>query len=828
MNYLHRLSERLETLHLYGLDERRSALQESGERLDPIALYQPLNTTTRVPVEDDGGENDILAARLPKTRALTALEAVGRERSVLLRGAQGGGKSSFLRYLVLSLLERSPEGERTGMLRLEPAWTHGWLFPLWVDLRDLSRSGRLDGTAAGLCAHLAADLGIYADQLCRQILAPGGVLLLLDGLEEAPAAAAELLGGLEAIASIAEDVRPSCVFVTSRPYVAPEDLRNDPLSSLAEVTLAPWILDQMEAYAREWYAELRRRDWVDEDEARDLPGHLCSALRRTEVRELAQRPAMMATIALLHTLREGLPADQGMFYHALIALILATWSDGKLENERDLRQAFDLESLSDTVAQLTYQGTARLEDASDLVLLSERDLRTALVEICRDGRWETVNELVTRVSARPSLLVERDPGCYAFASPGLQAYVAARHLVSQPDLPGLVVELAESDLDRWRQPIAYAASRLAWLGEDLPAALSLVDALVGPSVPGDEKAPPDKTAWRMAWVAGEMLAYLGQSFDLGDAAETVSRVRGRLVTLLGQGLLDPRERLRAGRSLDHLPRGDTRQGVSSPGSVWCEVPEAPFWLGEGDEARLVEMGAFWIARYPVTNTQYLAFVEATGHRPPSHWQGGRPPAGLGNHPVVYVTWDDVMAYCAWWNVNIRGGQLYVWQADQACAVKPVPPTWQARLPSSAEWEKAARGGLRIPGPDGEPVDNPLPHRRFPWGDSWVLSSGETRGDETRCNVSESNIGETTPVGMYLSGASPYGVLDAAGNVWEWCNDWAGEERRYKVRRGGAFRYTHDQARCSALDRSHPDLSWPYVGFRPVLGPPIREEDAADR
>jgi formylglycine-generating enzyme required for sulfatase activity len=147
-----------------------------------------------------------------------------------------------------------------------------------------------------------------------------------------------------------------------------------------------------------------------------------------------------------------------------------------------------------------------------------------------------------------------------------------------------------------------------------------------------------------------------------------------------------------------------------------------------------------------------------------------------------------------------------------------------RLPMSVEWEKAARGGLEIPAPvngssaDDAFMDNPLPRRVYPWGNGWQLSSPDVQGDETRCNVSESGIGTTTPVGMYPDSVSPYGLMDMAGNVWEWCLDWTDEDYRYKIRRGGAFRYTHEHARCATYDQAHPSLGWPHLGFRIALAP----------
>ncbi|MBN1890078.1 MAG: SUMF1/EgtB/PvdO family nonheme iron enzyme [Thermoflexales bacterium] len=132
---------------------------------------------------------------------------------------------------------------------------------------------------------------------------------------------------------------------------------------------------------------------------------------------------------------------------------------------------------------------------------------------------------------------------------------------------------------------------------------------------------------------------------------------------------------------------------------------------------------YYMAKTPVTNGQYLAFVEKTGQRALGYWKGGKLPKGKENHPVVNVTWHDAVAYCRWL-AEVTG--------------KPYG------LPSEAEWEKATRGT------DG---------RIYPWGNDW---------DAKKCNTSEGGKKGTTPVVAYPGGASPYGCLDMSGNVWEWC------------------------------------------------------------
>jgi formylglycine-generating enzyme required for sulfatase activity len=205
---------------------------------------------------------------------------------------------------------------------------------------------------------------------------------------------------------------------------------------------------------------------------------------------------------------------------------------------------------------------------------------------------------------------------------------------------------------------------------------------------------------------------------------------------------------------------------------------------------------YYLAKTPVTNSQYMAFVQATGYRQPEYWTEGSPPPGKEDHPVRHVSWYEALAYCRW--LSEATGKRY-------------------KLPSEAEWEKGARGT------DG---------RIYPWGNQW---------DAARCNSEESGRDDTTPVGTYPQGASPYGVLDTAGNVWEWTRSLWGKSRdnpefkypynpedgrenpeasqdTYRVERGGGFlslpRYGY--VRCARRLRNCPNDLIRDFGLRVVV------------
>jgi formylglycine-generating enzyme required for sulfatase activity len=220
---------------------------------------------------------------------------------------------------------------------------------------------------------------------------------------------------------------------------------------------------------------------------------------------------------------------------------------------------------------------------------------------------------------------------------------------------------------------------------------------------------------------------------------------------------------------------------------WVDIPRGSVII----EGQTKSVSAFVIAKYPITNAQYQVFVDDPNGYTDSEWwdyssdaqqwraENKQPQttAFEGNdHPRTNVTWFEAVAFCRWLSEKTKQSLM---------------------LPTETQWHCAAYGDNRY---------------KYPWGDEF---------DENRCNTHESDIGATTPVTRYPNGASPYGVIDMIGNVWEWCltdydtsvNDITVVAWRMRVCRGGSWYNHKDFSHSSFRGRNVPESFHNFYGFR---------------
>ncbi len=301
----------------------------------------------------------------------------------------------------------------------------------------------------------------------------------------------------------------------------------------------------------------------------------------------------------------------------------------------------------------------------------------------------------------------------------------------------------------------------------------------------------------------------------GEDPERLQAVQQQMIQVLADGSQATPARLSAGNALAHLgdPRFYGAEGFHLPHDDmlgFVEIPAGNFRMGsdptKDDQAREEEqpqhslpLETFYMAKYPVTVAQFQLFVNESGHKVANDDSL----QGLPNHPVRYVSWYDALAYCEWLQQR-----LAQWAQTPSVLSNRFQQQWCIVLPSEAEWEKAARGSDA---------------RIYPWGNTF---------DANNANHETTGLDGPSTVGCYPNGASPYGLHDMSGNVWDWTRTiWGeydfnknefireynypyemndGRERMDKqdnlvrVVRGGAYYNEPNVLRCAARGRRDPD------------------------
>jgi len=860
--YINRVFVTSKALPLFLIDPR--AVERTRQQtMDLVAVYIAGDTLTLVARDEseDKEKNHLdeeMGKKEEEPRVITALKGITMERQMVLLGNPGSGKSTFTNHLALCLAGERIEKDGKWLFRLEPVWTHGPLLPLRLTLREFAASDHCSGTAAGLWdfitdTFISEGLGDYAP-IMRECLLKGGVMALFDGLDEV-ADPDERIAVRNAVAEFAVTYGhpKNRYLVTCRSY-AYQDMQCQ-LSEYVTHTLAPFNQGQINKFIRYWYKEVCRLGWKSPAEAEDMKNRLQNATRRADLMPLARNPLQLTMMASLHFSWGRLPEDRVELYQEMVRLLLVRWQEARLGEDVGVTKMVSAGKLESVLERVAFVAHRAQEGSEGPANISEAQLRSVLKD-CVKGSWDRAGELMKFIKERAGLLIEQSPGVYTFPHRSYQEYLAGAYLSVQSDFPNEMAHLVRANYTQWREVTLWAVGVMARLKKMTYIAIDVASALCPHEIPDGNV--PDKD-WIVASLASEVLLEVGlEEIKSSEMHEyVIERILGWLKTLVERGVLTPAVRSKSGDTMARL--GDTRTEVTTLKDIqFCCVPHGSFWMGSDEYAwekpqqinEKIDYD-FWISRFPITNAQFALFVESGGYEEFEYWPEAKKarvwedgkvkgrwdehprnephncanPYDLPNHPVVGITWYEALAFTRW----LRD---YLIRKDL------LSKDWTVSLPYEAEWEKAARGGLKIPKgtlilpvhgitPDRYTtlIDNPDPNRRYPWGKDI---------DVNLVNYYETGIGYTSTVGCFPGGVSPYGCEEMSGNVWEWTGsifkgypydpkdgreDLSSQKKdNPRVIRGGSYDHDGEFMCCSSRRGDHPYYWFNYVGFRVLLSP----------
>ena len=828
--YLYRQFCNAGVLSLEGIDPKAASCEQDS-CLSLGAVYTALQT---LGAEEEGLRKE--RAGMPDGARKSALGALNEHRHLVLLGDPGGGKSTFVNFVTwcmagelighqdanLDLLTQPvPKDDGKDDEKCQP-WEHGPLLPVRIILRDFAASGMLEGCddAADLWNFIEADLkgaelGDFAPCLKNELRDPGGILLL-DGLDEVSGAKNQRAHIKAAVEGFIKAFGNTRVVLTSRTYAYQrQDWR---IPGLQEAVLAPFSAGQIRRFIDRWYDQTALVRGTNVDDAKGRAELLKRAVFGKErLRGLAERPLLLTLMASLHSWRGGdLPENREELYADTVDLLLDWWERPKIVKDREGNPVLAQPSLMEwlkidrvrmrrALNELAYTVHARQPDLKGTADIPESELVQALWDLAENPDANP-KKLLAFLRDRAGLLLPWGVKVYRLPHRTFQEYLAACHLTDW-DFPDQAAELCRNDPERWREACLLAGAKAARGASS--TIWSLVGELCYREAEDSEAGMPD--VWG-ALLAGQALAESAVLDKVSPRNRTkLDRVRKWLVRIMEGERLPALERVNAGNALAVL--GDPRFNPD----LWClpddenlgfvEIPAGPFWMGSDKSLdkdafdsetprHPVDLSVFLMARFPVTVAQFRCFAEETGRKLDSGWKGAN---RFDNHPVVAVTWHDAVAYCQWLTqkLNDRG-----WNGA-------------VRLPTEAQWEKAARGTEGL---------------IYPWGGT---------ADPNRANYEDTGIGGTSPVGCFAGGKSPFGLLDMAGNVYEWTTSIWGEEflepefkypydsadgreddtsGSIRVLRGGSWYGSARFCRSASRGRGAPGYRLRSFGFRLVFLP----------
>ncbi|HKH47862.1 MAG TPA: SUMF1/EgtB/PvdO family nonheme iron enzyme [Thermoanaerobaculia bacterium] len=774
-------------------------------KLPLLEMYIPLHARVEMP-EGEAWDRQRIAGRSlteAEQEALgrgqstrqPVLDLLGKYDGLILLGDPGAGKTTFLKFLALTLA--TGQGEAVGL---------GDRLPVLVPLAPYAEALALgDLPLLDFFARYFRErnVDLPLEEIVKPALERGKVLLLLDGLDEVrnPEHRHLLVERVKDFYSFYKEAGNKFV-LTSR-IVGYREVRPE-APGLAEATLVDLEDEEIEGFIEKWTAALERAASgatavAELDAAREREELLAAVHGNPGVRALATNPLLLTILAVMKRQGVSLPERRAALYQACVETLLRHWNLARSLSGRSVAVLDEVEILKVLAPLALWMH----ETSPGIGLVREWDLRHQLENLCRERGHANpegaARQFMEDVHKGTALLVDRGGQRYGFLHLTFQEYLAGMALakLAEQEVGPLVDALAARvDDTAWREVLLLAVGYLGIVQKRDGAAGAVLEELI-------ERAPGSP---------GEAVVLAGRAVaDMRAGGVTPAcrqKVVEALLVTMRSDRAEPRRRAEAGFALAEL--GDPRPEVMSlDGMEFCRVPAGPFRMGSAaDEGYDEERPAhdldlpyeYFLGRYPVTVAQFRAYVEASGKQPGDLDSLRRP----ANAPVVWLSWNESLAFCRWLTVRWRD-------------LGRIEPGWAVSLPSEAEWEKAARGeGGRI----------------YPWGPD---------PDPNRMSYAETGIGAPSPVGCFPLGASRYECEEMSGNVWEWTRslwgkDWQKPDFPYpyrvgdgredleassevlRVLRGGAFDNDPWLVRCAYRYRGFPRYrSW-GVGFRLVLVP----------
>jgi formylglycine-generating enzyme required for sulfatase activity len=786
------LRRECEKVVLLGLDLRDRQNVRLGQ------VYVPALTPAPREAPDAGSRRRVARERWPSEEPL--LHRLGRE-SLYVPGAPGSGKSTFCRWVALAVvtggLPSLPKDLPAEVAEQMPEALRGrfpFLCPLrqWAsDRRWLAGSGQWsrqqleDALAAWIDA---ARPGGLTSPAFLEVLHLGTCLLILDGVDEVPEQVDGQYSRSNFLSGLA-DALPhwtaagNRVLLTSRPYGIEDAARRN--LGLAQAELSALPRELQDVFICRWYAAANVGGGIDK--ARGLIAHLDG---RPDLDELRPNPMLLTALCVKYDEDLRLPGDLYRLYTAVTDQVL--YKRFHTEPERDLARL----RLA-AVALAMHTGSERHPRTTPAAEISFDEVDDALTELARTDRTSEQGsrdaaERREDLLSRSGLLLPRPNRRAAFFHLSFQEFLTAVRLQRAMDNErGVVAQRMRAP--EWRRTLRFLFCAVA--DQASPERALAEYAVLLKELDPEHLAKDPHPALLLAKCLEVGHA---RGWTLDDFAQPFRRACEDALTFVEPPVRSELWRVLGRIGLDDRPGIGVREGV--PEIAWVAVPAGPFRYGPDQE--ILTLPSYQIARYPITNAQFQSFVEDGGYECGEWWQWPKWRQPLGpaafpqpNHPRERVSWFDAMAFCAWLEARLRSRRAL---ADGQ----------HIRLPTEREWEKAARGD------DG---------RAYPW--SGRFESGRANVDETFANGGPYFLGQTSPVGIYPQGSSPFGVDDLAGNVWEWCLDTfeagATSDDAPRVVRGGSWDLLPDHARTSdRLDVDPVDRNY-YIGFRVVCASPIR-------